>query len=252
MYSLAEQTLSAIPLIQAFGREHHENEHFRGLSQRTMRANLRYEWAGHQFKVATATVTTIATACVIVYGGLAVQNGTVTIGGLLVLMAYFAALYSPLETLAYLAEGFASAKAGACRVLQILDEEIRPLAILRMPDRLNLTTHREEPRSGSPMLALAICHAARSCMASHLRLMRARWWRLLEKREPVKARSCRCCYVFLNRGAATFTSETLISVRSRSPVSATTSPSCRNAHFFCPYPLLRILPTAVPLPREGN
>ena len=46
-----------------------------------------------------------------VYGGLAAQNGTLSIGSLLVLMAYFAALYSPLETLAYLTEGFASAKA---------------------------------------------------------------------------------------------------------------------------------------------
>jgi ATP-binding cassette subfamily B protein len=41
----------------------------------------------------------------------------------LVLLAYFAALYSPLETLTYLVEGLASAKAGARRVLEILDED---------------------------------------------------------------------------------------------------------------------------------
>jgi ATP-binding cassette, subfamily B, bacterial len=127
MYALAEQTLSAIPLIQAFGREHHENERFRGLARRTMRANLRYELAGHQFKVSTAAVAAIATACVMVYGGLAVRNNQMSVGSLLVLLAYFLALYSPLETLAYLSEGFASAKAGARRVLEILEEESNPV-----------------------------------------------------------------------------------------------------------------------------
>jgi ATP-binding cassette, subfamily B, bacterial len=127
MYSLAEQTLSAIPLIQAFGREHHENERFRGLARRTMRANLRYELAGHQFKVSTAAVAAFATACVMIYGGVAVRNHQLSAGSLLVLLAYFAALYSPLETLAYLSEGFASAKAGARRVLEVLEEDVKPI-----------------------------------------------------------------------------------------------------------------------------
>jgi ATP-binding cassette subfamily B protein/subfamily B ATP-binding cassette protein MsbA len=63
-----------------------------------------------------------------VYGGLAVRDGRLSIGSLLVLLAYFAALYSPLENLAYLSEGFASAKAGARRVLEILDEDGRPIS----------------------------------------------------------------------------------------------------------------------------
>ena len=33
-----------------------------------------------------------------VYGGLAVRDGQLSVGSLLVLLAYFAALYSPLET----------------------------------------------------------------------------------------------------------------------------------------------------------
>ena len=77
--------------------------------------------------MSTAAVTAIATACVMVYGGLAVRDGQLSVGSLLVLLTYFAALYSPLETLAYLSEGFASAKAGARRVLEVLDEESRPI-----------------------------------------------------------------------------------------------------------------------------
>jgi ATP-binding cassette, subfamily B, bacterial len=123
MYSLAEQTLLAIPLIQAFGREHQENDRFRGLARRTMRATLSYELAGHKFKVSTAAVAALATAGVMIYGGMAVRADQLSVGTLLVLLAYFAALYSPLETLAYLSEGFASSKAGARRVLEVLDED---------------------------------------------------------------------------------------------------------------------------------
>ena len=86
------------------------------------------ELAGHQFKVCTAAVTAIATTCVMVYGGIAVLDGRSSVGTLLVLIAYFASLYSPLENLAYLSEGYASAKAGARRVLEILDEEDKPIS----------------------------------------------------------------------------------------------------------------------------
>jgi ATP-binding cassette, subfamily B, bacterial len=128
IYALAEQSLSAMPLIQAFGREQQHSEHFRSLARNTIGANLRYELSGHQFKVSTAAVSSLATACAMIYGGLSVLDGSLSVGSLLVLLSYFAALYSPLETLAYLAEGFASAKAGARRVLDVMDEGQQQIA----------------------------------------------------------------------------------------------------------------------------
>jgi ATP-binding cassette subfamily B protein len=128
IYALAEQSLSAMPLIQAFGREQQHSENFRSLARNTIGANLRYELSGHQFKVSTAAVSSLATACAMIYGGLSVRDGSLSVGSLLVLLSYFAALYSPLETLAYLAEGFASAKAGAQRVLDVLDEDQQQVA----------------------------------------------------------------------------------------------------------------------------
>src|SRR6185436_9854723 len=113
--------------VQAFGREQHEDERFRHLARRTIGANLRYEMAGHLFKVATGMVSAVATACVMIFGGFAVHDGRLSVGSLLVLMSYFVALYSPLETLAYLTEGFSTAKAGARRVLAILEEDGAPI-----------------------------------------------------------------------------------------------------------------------------
>src|SRR5262249_33780026 len=47
-----------------------------------------------------------------------------------VFLSYLAALYQPLETLAYLAPSYASARAGARRVLEVLavEEDVRDLA----------------------------------------------------------------------------------------------------------------------------
>jgi len=132
IYSLAEQTLSAIPIVQAFGREQHEDERFRHLARRTTGANLRYEIAGHKFKAATGAISAVATACVMIVGGFAVRDGRLSLGSLLVLMSYFVALYSPLETLAYLAEGFSTAKDGAIGTrMPALDATIAEIVIAR-------------------------------------------------------------------------------------------------------------------------
>ena len=121
--ALVEQTLTAIPLVQAFGREAREDQRFREVARRTIEAGFRSEVSQHQFRVGTGTVTAVATAIVMAVGGWAVLEGSLSVGSLLVLIAYFAALYSPIETLAYLSEGFASAGAGARRILEIVESE---------------------------------------------------------------------------------------------------------------------------------
>jgi ATP-binding cassette subfamily B protein/subfamily B ATP-binding cassette protein MsbA len=84
-------------------------------------ANLRSELSQHQFQVGIGAITAAGASIVMVVGGMAVLKGAMTIGDLLVLTAYFAAVYSPIETLAYLSEAYASAAAGARRVLEVLD-----------------------------------------------------------------------------------------------------------------------------------
>ena len=126
--AFAEQTLTALPIVQAFGREEVEDRRFSLLAGRTVQATLRAEVAQHQFKVSTGAVNAAATAVVMVVGGLAVLQAQLSVGDLLVLLSYFAALYSPIETLAYLSEGFASAGAGARRVFGVLESGEPPIA----------------------------------------------------------------------------------------------------------------------------
>jgi ATP-binding cassette, subfamily B, bacterial len=122
MMALAEQTLTAIPVVQAFAREEFEDGRFRALSGRTVAAYLRAVSSQLQFRIGTGLVLAAGTAAVMWIGGTRVQaSGGLTVGGLLVLLSYLASLYAPLETLAYLSTGFATASAGARRVFEVLD-----------------------------------------------------------------------------------------------------------------------------------
>jgi ATP-binding cassette subfamily B protein/subfamily B ATP-binding cassette protein MsbA len=120
MMALAEQTLTALPLVQAFGREEHEDARYHQLSRRTLRAYLKSLVSQMQFKVGVSSVTTAAQAAIMVVGGLHVLQGQLTVGSLLVFQAYLGSLYAPIETLAYLSMSYATAKARAQRVLEVL------------------------------------------------------------------------------------------------------------------------------------
>jgi ATP-binding cassette subfamily B protein/subfamily B ATP-binding cassette protein MsbA len=126
MLALAEQTLTAIPVVQAFAREEFEDRRFRALSARTVAAYLRAVGSQLQFKVATGLVLALGTAAVMGIGGMKVLRGGgggagLTVGELLVLLSYLASLYAPLETLAYLSQGFATASASGRRAIELLD-----------------------------------------------------------------------------------------------------------------------------------
>jgi ATP-binding cassette subfamily B protein/subfamily B ATP-binding cassette protein MsbA len=123
MSSLVEQTLTAIPIVQAFGREQDTSHRFGHLAGQTVRATLRTEVAQHQYRVAVNGVNACAMALVMLYGGVTVLRGELSVGSLLVVIAYFAALYAPIENMAYLSESFSAASAGARRVFEVLDTE---------------------------------------------------------------------------------------------------------------------------------
>ncbi len=120
MMALTEQTLSSLPVVQAFGREEDEERRFRVLSARTLQAYLRAVVAQLQFKVGVGGVMAAGTAVLMGIGGIHVLRGSLSVGGLLVFMSYLVSLYAPMTTLAYLSSGFAAAAGGAKRVLEVL------------------------------------------------------------------------------------------------------------------------------------
>lgn len=121
--TMTEQTLSAVPVIQAFLREEHEDERFKSLTTKTLRAYLESLFTQLQFSIAIGSVSALGTAAMMLVGGLSVLQGNISLGVFVVFLSYLVSLYEPMETLAYLSSSFANASASSRRVYEILDSE---------------------------------------------------------------------------------------------------------------------------------
>jgi ATP-binding cassette subfamily B protein len=141
--ALSEQTLTALPVVRAFGREDHEDRRFSRLCRESDQAYLGALRSQLGFKVATDSVLAIGTATVLGLGGYHALTGKLSVGSLLVFATYLTSLYAPLETLAYLAQTFTSATAGARRIFDILDAGDR---VHEDPAPVPLTRRREPRR----------------------------------------------------------------------------------------------------------
>ncbi len=162
LWSISESALTALPLVQAFGREEHENFRFRGVASRSIRAHLRSLAAQIQFNVGVQGSVAVGTGAVLVFGGLRVLDGGSTVGTLVVVLSYLAALHAPLVTLAYLSPKLARAAASARRVMELLDTPgipndvpgARPLATSgsRLRGHVRFEGVNFEYQPGSPIL----------------------------------------------------------------------------------------------------
>lgn len=121
MMSQAERTLSALPVVQAFRREAHEEAQFRQTANQTLGSYFRALAEQLKFNACVGGASSIGRAAVIVLGGYRVLHGDLTLGDLLVFLAYVGMLYAPLETLAHLAASLAACEACARRVFDVLD-----------------------------------------------------------------------------------------------------------------------------------
>jgi ATP-binding cassette subfamily B protein/subfamily B ATP-binding cassette protein MsbA len=121
LMSLVAQALSAIPVVQAYNREELEEDRFRRCAEDTVAAYRRSVLADMWFKLLVGTVTACGTAAIMWLGARYALRGQVTVGTVLVFLAYLAALYSPLSSVVFTASTWHAAAANADRVLEILD-----------------------------------------------------------------------------------------------------------------------------------
>lgn len=123
VWSVAEQTLTALPVVQAFGREAHERSRFSGVADRSARAYLRSLMTQIQFSLSINGCQALGVALIMLVGGTHVLQGSLSIGALIVFFSYLTALYAPLVAFAYLANTSASAMGSARRIIEVLDEK---------------------------------------------------------------------------------------------------------------------------------
>src|SRR5881396_1492296 len=116
-----QEGLSSIRMVHAFGREEFEVSQFQEQAHGSLQANLRLTMTNVKSGLVISTLIVIGTAAMYFVGSLHVLAGTLSLGVLLVFIAYLVMLYQPLESLTYTAWAMEGATAGARRCFEILD-----------------------------------------------------------------------------------------------------------------------------------
>ena len=119
----AQEGLSSIRMVHAFGREEFEVVQFHQQARQSLEANLRLTLTNVNSALVISTLMVIGTAAMYYVGTLHVLAGTLTLGSLLVFSAYLLMLYQPLEALTYTTWAMEGATAGAKRCFEILDRQ---------------------------------------------------------------------------------------------------------------------------------
>lgn len=121
VYSHAEQTFTGIRTVQAFGRERFEADRFLDHADRSRGAMVRLVTEQTVFGLAVDGVLGLGIALVTWIAANRALAGHLSVGEVLVFLAYAATLYTPVSQLAGVVGELQTAAAGAQRVFEVLD-----------------------------------------------------------------------------------------------------------------------------------
>jgi ABC-type multidrug transport system fused ATPase/permease subunit len=120
--AVAEESLSNAPLVQAYGREESEVQRFHRESTGSFEAQMTATRVKAVFGPAVDLVEVVGGLVVIGLGTWELSRGRLSLGELLVFLAYLTQLYSPIRGLSRLANTIYSASAGAERIIELFDQ----------------------------------------------------------------------------------------------------------------------------------
>jgi ATP-binding cassette, subfamily B, bacterial len=123
IYSFVEQVFSAIPVVQAFGRENLNDAEFKNINQQTIAATLTLTKVQLTFKILIGLATAIGTAGILWIGAQHALSGALSLGVIVLFLSYLGSLYGPLESLMYSTSTIQGAAGSARRVWELLHTE---------------------------------------------------------------------------------------------------------------------------------
>ena len=123
--AVAEQTLGNVALVQASRREGTEVERYRREGEGVIAAELSSVRIRGVFSPLVDLIELAGILLVVYFGTRAIAAGGLTLGGMLVFIAYLTRLYGPVRDLSSLSNTVFKALAGAERVIELLDERPR-------------------------------------------------------------------------------------------------------------------------------
>ena len=120
--SVVQEMLGAVRLVKAFGTEDREHDRFERQASKGMWGEIRVSGSQGTFDLLTGFVVAVGTAAALIIGVRHVQSGTLTLGEFLLVWAYLAQLYGPLQTISKKVTTLQGSFASAERVLELIDQ----------------------------------------------------------------------------------------------------------------------------------
>ena len=132
--SQVTETFGGIRIVRSFGRAKSEAVRYLRADHYRARQEVNVWWWARGVDIAWSLLIPLASAALLWYGGREVLAGRLSVGDLVMFLAYLVMLLEPLATLASSATEFQSGLAGLDRVLDLLEEPVE------MPDRPGAVT----------------------------------------------------------------------------------------------------------------
>ena len=125
--------LRNVRAVQAFGRVDRARDIFQARNRAVLDVEIRAVNTESRWAPLSDVVLAVGGGLVLVVGGFQVMAGTLTVGGLVLVIAYLGELYAPVRSLTRLSTVLAKAGASATRVAEILDCDV---AVHDAPDAI--------------------------------------------------------------------------------------------------------------------
>jgi ABC-type multidrug transport system fused ATPase/permease subunit len=120
--AVAEESLSNAALVQSCNRQLSEQRRFRKEGKGMLEAELAAVRVSGAFGPVIALIEVTGVLTIVALGTLSIQQGRLSIGGLIAFLAFLSQLLRPISDLSQLATQLFAATAGGERVIELLDE----------------------------------------------------------------------------------------------------------------------------------
>ncbi len=133
VYALIHQGITALPLTQSYAREQQQTQRFAAETHRARKHKMSQHGLEVFYWLAISVLLIFDTALLTWYGSGQVLNGRLTLGELLVFLAYLGQMFDPLNQLSAVGATVSSASVSIRRVFEILDspDEVKERADAR-------------------------------------------------------------------------------------------------------------------------
>src|SRR5215203_3104923 len=129
--SVLQEDLAGVRVIRTFAREDFESARYRSVNDELLGRNLETVRAFSNNFPFVFLLASIGTLLIVLFGGLQVMGGRLSIGELVAFNTYLGFLLFPVFTIGFLAAGISRASASSLRVFEVLDA---PLEVQDAPD----------------------------------------------------------------------------------------------------------------------